>query len=201
MINVPVAFHVVRHLPAGRSSLVVNSSKWTAKEELSDALLVAHQIYRQAAIALEVAAYGFADVNSDLTVVDIRNEKSPGWAALRPLGKKSVANIFVVEQVLNNGGTDGSTWDHDCIVDTTSPSRERIRAADRSRIGPRIRNRRACRGRFQGVHAGNQGRPDRFFLRKDSLSDVTDLPEEEGFDAGIQRIIWIVLREGARKIK
>ena len=192
---------MVRHIPAGRSSLVVNSSKWTAKEELSDALLVAHQIYRQAAIALEVAVYGFADVNSDLTVVDIRNEKSPGWPAPRLLGKKSVANIFVVGQVLNKGGTNGSTRDHDCIVDTTSPSRERIRAADRSRIGPRIRNRRACRGRFQGVHAEIRGDQIVYTSEKTRYLMSADLPEEEGFDAGIQRNhVWI-MREGARKIK
>jgi len=202
VINVPVAFHVVRHIPAGKSSLVVNSSKWTAKEELSDALLVAHQIYRQAAIALEVAAYAFADVNSDLTVVDIRNEQSPGWAALRPLGKKSVANIFVVGQVLNKGGTNGSTLDHDCIVDTRSPSQKEFGRLIAHELGHAFGIEGHAEGAFKGTtHKEIRGDQIVYTSEKARYLMSVDLPEEEGFDAGIQRNHVWTMREGARNIK
>ena len=202
VINVPVAFHVVRHIPAGKSSLVVNSSKWTAKEELSDALLVAHQIYRQAAIALDVASYGFADVNSDLTVVDLRKNNSPGWAALRPLGKKSVANIFVVGKVLNNSGSNGSNWDHDCIVDTRLPSQKEFGRLIAHELGHAFGIEGHAEGSFQGTTRKEiRGDQTIYTSEKTRYLMSANLPEEEGFDAGIQRNHVWAMREGAKKIK
>jgi hypothetical protein len=202
VINVPVAFHVVRHIPAGKSSLVVNSSKWTAKEELIDALLVAHQIYRQAAIALDVASYGFADVNSDLTVVDTRKQDSPGWAALRPHSKKSVANIFVVGKVLNNSGSNGSNWDHDCVVDTRPPSQKEFGRLIAHELGHAFGIEGHAEGAFKGTTRKEiRGDQTIYTSEKTRYLMSANLPEEEGFDAGIHRNHVWVMREGAKKIK
>lgn len=201
LIKVSVAFHVVRHLPPGRNALVVNSGKWTSKEELSHALRVAHQIYRQAGIALELASYGFADVNSDLTVVDTRDENSPGWAALRPLGKKSAVNIFVVAKVRNNRGTSGATFERDCIVDTRPPSQKEFGRLIAHELGHAFGIRGHAEGFFKGMtHKEIRGNQVIYTSEKTRYLMSANLPEEDGFDAGIQRNYASLMRKGARKI-
>jgi hypothetical protein len=187
VIKVPVAFHVVRHVPQGKSGFVTHSKKWTTREELSGALRVAHQIYRQAAIALEMDSYNFADVKNDLGVeVDLRKENSPGWAALRAHSKKSVVNVFVVGKVINKTGqaSHGATVDLDCVVDTTEPSEKEFGQLIAHELGHA----------FDMGHTTNSegSRPTRFLMSQ-------DIPGE--FDAGIARNTAKAMRGAAKRIK
>lgn len=119
VIRVPAAFQIVRHLPNGTRSFVAHSSK-ADKNSIIAALALANGILRQAAIAFDLDSFSSADVAQDLrAVVDIRKVDSPSVVAIRAkrVGNGQT-NVFLVAKVLNNSGTDGTTFEkQDVIVD------------------------------------------------------------------------------------
>jgi hypothetical protein len=118
-INVPAAFHTVRHLSNGKKPFVPHSRTIDEKSTRM-ALSFANGMLKQAAIKVDFHSFGYADVEMDLgTTVDTRKIDGPMVLAIRAKRNQSIVpNVFTVGRILNNGGTSGVTFgERDIIVD------------------------------------------------------------------------------------
>jgi len=118
-INVPAAFHAVRHLQSGRQPPVPHS-RTIDEQSTRMAVALANGMLMQAAIQVQLQTYNQTIVELDLgAIVDIRKETGPAVQAIRAQRNLTLTcNVFIVGRLLNNSGTAGRTFDdRDIILD------------------------------------------------------------------------------------